>query len=87
MKLRRRRPVKDVAASIEAAARASEDATGRLAEMRDLIAVQQERGRQERVTIIASLRRMRENNNLARLILDTVEHETGAGDDASSAGG
>lgn len=76
MRLRRRRPAKDVAASIEDAARAREDATGRLEEARDLIAVQRERARYEQATIIAALKRMRENNNLARMIMDTVERDT-----------
>jgi hypothetical protein len=76
-----------VTASIEAAATAREEATRRLAETRDLVAVQGERARAERVTIIAALKRMRENNNLARLIMDTVEKETGTGDDASGGGG
>ena len=85
MRLRRRR-AKDIAASIEEAARASEDATGRLEETRDLIAVQGERARAERVTIIAALKRMRADNNLARLIMETVEKETGIPDDAGAGG-
>lgn len=86
MRLLRRRP-SDVKASIEGAVRAREDATTRLAEARDLIAVQRERARAERVTIIASLKKMREANNLSGLILDSVERDTGAGDDAGKAGG
>lgn len=78
MRLRRRAP-KDVVASIKAAAVAREDATSQLQQARDLIAVQNERARAERVTIITALKRMRADNNLARLIMDTVEHETGEG--------
>ena len=87
MKLRRRRPASDVAASIKAATQAREDANTQLAEARDVIAVQGERARHERATIITGLRKMREQNNLARLILDTVEQETGTGHDTSAAGG
>ena len=75
----RRRP-RDVKASINDAVRAREDAATRLAEARDLIAVQGERARAERVTIIAAIKRMREQNHLSQLILDTVEKETGDGD-------
>ena len=85
MRLRRRAP-KDVTASIEAAATAREDATQRLQETRDLVAVQGERARAERVTIIAALKRMRADNNLARLIMETVEKETGIPDDAGAGG-
>ena len=84
MRLRKTRR-QDVAASIDAAAQASEDARQRLAEARDVIAVQKERARAERGTIIAAVRRMREQNNLARLILDGVERDTG--NDAGAAGG
>ena len=83
MRLRRRAP-KDVTASIETAAAAREDATKRLQETRDLVAVQGERARAERVTIIAALKRMRANNNLAALIMDTVEKDT---NDAGGGGG
>jgi len=79
----RRRP-SEVASSIEAAARARDDANQRLADARDVIAVQRERARHERETIIKSLRKMRETNNLAALIMDSVERE--AGDDAGKAG-
>lgn len=83
MRLRRHR---DITASIEAAARASAETTQRLAETRDLIATQKERGRNERVTIIAALKKMREQNNLARMLLDTVEQETGThGADSAAA--
>jgi hypothetical protein len=82
----RLRRTKDVKTSIGAATRASEEAAGRLAETRDLLAAQKERARAEKATIIAALARMREANNLARMILDTVEKETGgpgnAGGDA-----
>jgi len=74
----------DIAASVEAAVRARDDANGRLAAARDMIAVQLERARAERVTIIASIKRMREQDSLARLILDNVEKETGGGGEAGS---
>jgi hypothetical protein len=80
----RRRP-RDVKASIEGAVRARDDATTRLAEARDLIAVQRERARAERATIIAALKKMREANNLAGLILDSVERDTGDGDGRAGA--
>ena len=83
----RRRARKDVAASIDAAARARDDANARLAETRDLLAVQNEQARDERHTIIAALRRMREANNLARMILDTVERQTGDGPHEPGAAG
>ena len=83
MRLRRRTP-KDVKESIEAAVTAREEATSRLQETRDLIAVQGERARAERATIIAALKRMRANNNLAALIMDTVEKNT---NDAGGGGG
>lgn len=82
MQLRRR---KDIAASINAAVNARGDANDRLAAARDLIAVQGERARAERVTVIAALRKMREQNNLARMLLDTMER--GADGDAGAAGG
>jgi len=81
----RRRP-RDVRASIAGAVRAREDANTRLAEARDLIAGQRERARAERATIIASLRKMRAQNNLSRLILDSVERDTGAAHDAGTPG-
>ena len=71
------RKSKDVKASIGAATRASEEAAGRLAETRDLLAIQQERARNERATLIASLKRLRAANNLSKMILDTVERESG----------
>ena len=83
MRLRKRK--RDVIASIDAAAHASSDAQARLAEARDTLAVQRERARGERETIIAAIKRYREQNNLARLILDSVEKETG--NDAGTAGG
>ena len=79
--MRLRRKPSDISASIEDAVRAREDATTRLGEARDLIAVQRERARAERVTIIASLKKMRAANNLAGLILDDVEKNTGADGD------
>jgi ABC-type transporter Mla subunit MlaD len=78
MRLRKRR--RDITASIEAAARASAETAARLAETRDLIATQRERARSERTTIIASLKRMRETNNLARMLLDTVERDAHGAD-------
>jgi hypothetical protein len=75
VKLRRRR--KDIKESIDAAVRARDEANGRLAETRDIIAAQKERARTERTVIITALARMRQQNNLARMILDTVERETG----------
>ena len=80
----RSRKAKDIAASLAAAERAREDANARLAELRDATAVQKERSRHERATIIASLQKMRQQNNLARLIMDTVERE--AGNDTGAAG-
>jgi hypothetical protein len=75
--MRRLRKARDVRTSIDKAARAAEEAAGRLTEARDLLAAQRKRGHNERVTIIASLKRMRAANNLAGMILDTVERETG----------
>lgn len=68
---------KDVKSSIRAATKAAEEAAERLAATQDMLAVQKERARAERITIIAALKRMREANNLARMILDTVEREAG----------
>jgi hypothetical protein len=79
MRLRRGRPRDDIRASADAAVAAREEAAARLAETRDLVAVQAERARNERVTIIAAVRKMREQENLAGLILDEVER--GAGGD------
>jgi hypothetical protein len=84
MQLRRRRK-QDVVESIDAAARASRDSGERLADARHQLAGQRERARIERITIIAAIRRMREQDNLARLILDSVERE--AGSDAGTARG
>ena len=78
MRLRRRRNG-EIAASIEAARRASAEATGRLTETRDLLATQRERARNESTTIIAALKKMRQQNNLAGMILDTVERQAGGG--------
>lgn len=82
MRLRRRSS--DVAASAEAATRAREDANARLAAVRDVISVQKERARHERETVIAALKKMREQNNLAALIIDNIERETG--DDTGAPG-
>ncbi len=82
MRLRKHR--RDITASIEAAARAATETAERLAQTRDLIAVQKACLRTERATVIASLKKMREQNNLARMLLDTVERE--AGNDARAAG-
>lgn len=82
MRLRRHR---DVKSSIGAAVRAKDDANHRLTEARDVTATQQERARAERATIITALARMRQANNLARMLLDTVERETGG--DHGEAGG
>ena len=81
----RRKTARDIASSIDEATRARDDANARLADARDVIAVQRERARHERETIIAGLKKMRQQNNLARLIMDTVERE--AGDDSGQAGG
>jgi hypothetical protein len=75
---------KEIASSIDAAVRAREDANERLAAAQNAIAVQRERARAERLTIITALRKMREQNNLARMILDTVERETTDGPDPGS---
>jgi hypothetical protein len=83
MRLPRRRH-KQIASSIDAAVRARQDANDRLTAARDLIAVQGERARAERATIITALKRMREQDNLARLLLDTVARETGGGGEAGS---
>jgi len=79
MRFRKGRRPDDIRASADAAVTAREEAAARLAETRDLVAVQAERARQERVTIIAAVRKMREQENLAGLILDEVER--GAGGD------
>lgn len=83
----RRRRHKEISASINEAARASREASERLAAARDLIATQKERYRAERVTVIAALRNMRQQDNLARMLLDTVEKEAGNADDPGAAGG
>jgi hypothetical protein len=80
-----RRNSREIRASIDAAVRARDDANERLTVMRDLIAVQKERARSERVTIIAALRRMRSQDNLARMLLDTVEREA-AGNEPGALG-
>ncbi len=74
MRLGRKRR-EDVAASISAAARARENANEQLAVARDVIAVQRERARRERETIITALKKMRQSNNLGALILDAVEKD------------
>lgn len=84
MRIGKRR--KDVAASIEAAQKARDDANRRLADARDVIAVQGERARHEKATIIAAIKKMRESNNLGRLILDTVQREAEAGNEPGAAG-
>lgn len=82
MRLRRHR---DVKSSIGAAVRAKDDANHRLTEARDVIAAQRERARAERATIITALARMRQADNLARMLLDTVERETGEHGEAGGA--
>ena len=82
----RKRGNGEIADSIEAARQASEESAGRLTETRDLIATQRERGRLERETIIAALKKMRAANNLAGMILDTVERQAGSGDEHSGEG-
>ena len=66
---------KAIRSSIDAAVRAREDANDQLTNVKDMITVQRERARAEQVSIIAALKKMRETNNLARLILDTVERD------------
>jgi hypothetical protein len=63
----------DITASADAAVAARKAAAAKLAETRDLIATQAERARNERATIIAAVRKMREQDNLAGLILDDME--------------
>jgi hypothetical protein len=82
----RRRSPEDIRASADAAVTAREEAAGRLAETRDLIAAQAERARRERATIIAAIRRMREQDSLAGLILDDLERGAG-GDTGADSGG
>ncbi len=82
----RRRRNGEIAASIEAARQASEESAGRLTETRELLATQKEHARNERVTIIEALRKMRAANNLAGMILDTVERQAGGGDEHSGEG-
>jgi len=86
MRLPNRRRPDDIRASADAAVAAREEAAGRLAETRDLIAAQAERARRERATIIAAVRRMREQDNLAAMILDDMERGTG-GDPGAASGG
>ncbi len=81
MRLRRRR---DITASAAAAAAATEQSAARLSEARQRLAASRELARAERAAITASLRRMREKDNLAELILGTVERE--AGNDTWTAG-
>jgi len=85
MRLRRRTP-RDVKASITEAVRVRDEATARLAAARDMLIMQRERGRAERATVIAAIRRMREANNLSGMILDAVERETREADDSGAAG-
>jgi hypothetical protein len=75
----------DIRASAAAAVTARAAAAAKLAETRDLIAVQAERARNERATITAAVRKMREQDNLAGMILDEVER--GAGGDAGTDSG
>ena len=74
MRLRKRRNG-EIADSIEAARQASEESAGRLTETRELLATQKEHARNERVTIIEALRKMRAANNLSQMILDSVEKD------------
>jgi len=80
----RRRHPKEIRASASAAVSAREEAAARLAETRELIAAQSERARRERATIIAAVRRIREQDSLAGLILDEVERGTGGDPGADS---
>lgn len=64
---------------MEAAIRARDDANDRLAKAHDLVTEQKDRARAERGTIITALKRMRQQNNLAGLLLDTMEREAGGG--------
>jgi hypothetical protein len=75
----------DITASADAAVTARKTAAAKLAETRDLIAVQAERVRVERATIIAAVRKMREQDNLAGMILDEVERGA-AGDPGADSG-
>ena len=85
MRFRRGRRPDAIRASADAAVSAREAAAERLAETRDLIAVQAERARNERATIIAAVRKMREQDNLAGMILDEVERGA-AGDPGADSG-
>ena len=78
----RRRRHREITASINDAARASAEAAERLAAARDLIAAQKRLYRSERVSVIAALKKMRAQDNLARMLLDTVEKDAGAADEA-----
>jgi hypothetical protein len=79
MRLLRRRP-SSVRSSIADAVAARKDAARRLADTRDVIAVQRERARAERKTIIEALRMIREQNNLADLIMGEIEKQAGGED-------
>jgi hypothetical protein len=76
MRLRRRRP-KEIKESSDKAVVAREEATSRLAETKDLLEAQAARARYERATIIAAVRKIREQDNLAGLILDDIERGSG----------
>lgn len=73
MRFRKGRRRDDITASAAAAVTARKAAAAKLADTRDLIATQAERGRNERATIIAAVRKMREQDNLAAMILDDIE--------------
>ena len=85
MRFRKGRRPDDIRASADAAVTAREGASARLAETRDLIATQAERARQERATIIAAVRKMRQQDSLAGLILDDIERGA-AGDPGADSG-
>jgi hypothetical protein len=84
MRFRIGRRGRDITASADAAVTARKAAAAKLAETRDLIAVQAERGRMERATITAAVRKMREQDNLAGLILDDIERGAGGDPGADS---
>ena len=86
MRFKKGRPPDVIRASADAAVTAREEAGARLAETRDLIAAQAERARHERATIIAAVRRIREQDNLAGLILDGIERGAGRDPGADSGG-
>ena len=85
MRFRKGRRRDDITASADAAVTARKTAAAKLAETRDLIATQAERARSERATIIAAVRKMREQDSLAGMILDDVER--GAGSEPGGDGG